>query len=163
MSTTIPTTQYAVQLVGPGQLKLNPAKEVCRPGPHQLLARIECVGLCFSDLKLLKQFDQHPRKSGVVKGLTAEALGEMPNYVPGSQPTVPGHEVTCGEKARSPSDCRSCWATSTSRARSPPGSGVSDTRMVSPIPSFKRIDSADDVATIPFIPIPASVRPRWRA
>ena len=105
MSTTIPTTQYAVQLVGPGQLKLNPAKEVCRPGPHQLLARIECVGLCFSDLKLLKQFDQHPRKSGVVKGLTAEALGEMPNYVPGSQPTVPGHEVTCrivaiGEKVK---------------------------------------------------------------
>jgi threonine dehydrogenase-like Zn-dependent dehydrogenase len=92
---SIPATQYAVQLLGPGQLQLNPAKEVFRPGPRQVLAKIECVGLCFSDLKLLKQFDQHPRKSGVVRGLGAEALAEMPNYVPGSKPTVPGHEVTC--------------------------------------------------------------------
>jgi threonine dehydrogenase-like Zn-dependent dehydrogenase len=104
-NTTLPSTQYAVQLVGPGQLKLNPAKEVRGPGPHQVLAKIECVGLCFSDLKLLKQFDQHPRKSAVVKGLSAEALNEMPNYVPGSKPTVPGHEVTCrivavGDKVR---------------------------------------------------------------
>jgi threonine dehydrogenase-like Zn-dependent dehydrogenase len=91
----LPATQYAVQLVGPGQLRLNPAKAVSRPGPHQILAKVECVGLCFSDLKLLKQFDQHPRKSIVVKGLTSEALDEMPNYVPGAKPTVPGHEVTC--------------------------------------------------------------------
>src|ERR1017187_10296476 len=94
-NTRLPATQYAIQLVGPGQLKLNTAKEVRSPGPHQVLARIECVGLCFSDLKLLKQFDQHPRKSAVIKGLSAEALNEMPNYVPGSKPTVPGHEVTC--------------------------------------------------------------------
>jgi L-sorbose 1-phosphate reductase len=94
-TTTLPLTQHAIQLVGPGQLKLNPAKEVPRPAGHQILARVECVGLCFSDLKLLKQFDQHPRKSGVVKGLDAEALNEMPNYVPGNKPTVPGHEVTC--------------------------------------------------------------------
>ena len=93
--TTFPSTQYAVQLVGPGQLTLNPAKAVALPGPHQILAKVECVGLCFSDLKLLKQFDQHPRKSVVVKGLTAAALAEMPNYVPGAKPTVPGHEVTC--------------------------------------------------------------------
>ncbi len=93
--TNLPVTQYAVQLVGPSQLRLNPAKEVHSPGPHQILAKVECVGLCFSDLKLLKQFDQHPRKSVVVKGLSAEALQEMPNYVPGAKPTVPGHEVTC--------------------------------------------------------------------
>ncbi len=94
-STNLPATQYAVQLVGPGQLQLNTAKEVRGPGAHQVLARMECVGLCFSDLKLLKQFDQHPRKSSVLKGLSAEVLNEMPNYVPGSKPTVPGHEVTC--------------------------------------------------------------------
>ena len=104
-NTRLPATQYAIQLVGPGQLKLNTAKEVHHPGPHQVLARIECVGLCFSDLKLLKQFEQHPRKSAVVKGLSAEVLNEMPNYVPGSKPTVPGHEVTCrivavGEKVK---------------------------------------------------------------
>ena len=93
--TTLPATQFAVQLVGPSQLTLNPAKAVSPPGPHQILAKVECVGLCFSDLKLLKQFDQHPRKSVVVKGLTSEALDEMPNYVPGAKPTVPGHEVTC--------------------------------------------------------------------
>lgn len=92
---TLPATQYAVQLVGPGQLHLNPAKAVTRPAPHQILAKIECVGLCFSDLKLLKQFDQHPRKSVVVRGLSVEALSEMSNYVPGAKPTVPGHEVTC--------------------------------------------------------------------
>ncbi len=104
-ATKLPTTQYAVQLVGPSQLTLNTAKAVSAPAPHQILAKVECVGLCFSDLKLLKQFDQHPRKSGVVKGLSAEALGEMSNYVPGSKPTVPGHEVTCrivavGEKVK---------------------------------------------------------------
>ena len=92
---TLPATQFAVQLVGPSQLTLNPAKAVSPPGPHQILAKVECVGLCFSDLKLLKQFDQHPRKSVVVKGLTSEALNERPNYVPGAKPTVPGHEVTC--------------------------------------------------------------------
>lgn len=91
----LPLTQHAIQLVGPGELELNTAKEVFRPGPHQILAKVECVGLCFSDLKLLKQFDQHPRKSGVVRGLDGKALSEMPHYVPGSKPTVPGHEVTC--------------------------------------------------------------------
>lgn len=92
---SLPATQYAIQLVGPGELTLNATKEVQKPGPHQILAKVECVGLCFSDLKLLKQFDQHPRKSGVVKGLEANELSEMPNYVPGLKPTVPGHEVTC--------------------------------------------------------------------
>lgn len=101
----LPTKQYAVQLIGPGQLKLNTSKDVVQPGPYQILAKVECVGLCFSDLKLLKQFDQHARKSGVVEGLDADALLDMTNYVPGDKPTVPGHEVTCrivaiGEKVK---------------------------------------------------------------
>lgn len=93
-NTTLPATQHALQLVGPGQLKLNPAKPVVRPGPHQVLARIECVSLCFSDLKLLKQFDQHPRKGAVARGISPQVLSEIPSYVPGTLPTVPGHEVT---------------------------------------------------------------------
>ncbi|MBV9124326.1 MAG: alcohol dehydrogenase catalytic domain-containing protein, partial [Planctomycetes bacterium] len=93
--TQIPQSQYAVQLVGPGQLKLNPSKEVVRPGPYQILAKIECVGLCFSDLKLLKQFSQHARKSEILGGLSREVLAEIPSYVPGDKATVPGHEVTC--------------------------------------------------------------------
>jgi threonine dehydrogenase-like Zn-dependent dehydrogenase len=92
-SPALPTTQYALQLVGPGKLALNTAKPVDRPGPTQLLARIECVGLCFSDMKLLKQFDQHVRKSEILAGLTADVLREIPSYVPGGKPTVPGHEV----------------------------------------------------------------------
>ena len=91
----IPATQYAVQLVGPGELKLNPAKEVFRPGPHQILCKIEAVGLCFSDLKLLKQFTGHPRKNDIVKGMEPGVLRQIPSYVPGDKPTVPGHEVTC--------------------------------------------------------------------
>ena len=96
MSTaSIPTSQHAIQLVGPGELKLNTSKEVFVPGPHQILCKVEAVGLCFSDLKLLKQFADHPRKSAIVKGLDSAVLGEIPSYVPGDRPTVPGHEVTC--------------------------------------------------------------------
>ena len=60
-----------------------------------------------------------------------------------------------------PIDCRTCWAISTSRSRGAPGSGVSETRIVSPIPSFSRIARPAVEATIPLSPRPASVRPRW--
>ncbi len=91
----LPATQRAIQLVGPGELRLVDAKEVPAPGPHQVLARVEAVGLCFSDLKLLKQFSQHARKGEILEGLPREVLNEIPSYVPGDRPTVPGHEVVC--------------------------------------------------------------------
>lgn len=91
--TDIPKTQYAVQLVGPDELILNKTKEVPRPGRHQLLCRVEAVGLCFSDLKLLKQFSSHVRKSEVVSGVDLNILKEIPSYVPGDAATVPGHEA----------------------------------------------------------------------
>jgi threonine dehydrogenase-like Zn-dependent dehydrogenase len=94
-TTQIPERQFAVQLVGPGKLELNKSKEVFTPGPFQILAKIECVGLCFSDLKLLKQFSQHARKSEITAGLSRDILSQIPSYVPGDKPTVPGHEVTC--------------------------------------------------------------------
>ncbi len=93
--TTIPQTQHAIQLIGPGELRHNPSKSVVRPGPHQILARVEAVGLCFSDLKLLKQFSHHARKGEVLEGLKREILNQIPSYVPGENPTVPGHEVVC--------------------------------------------------------------------
>ncbi len=93
MTQTIPATQYAVQLIGPDVLKLNTAKAVAQPGPTQMLVQIESVGLCFSDLKLLKQFSKHVRKSPIVKGLGEDVLKEIPSYVPGEAPTVPGHEA----------------------------------------------------------------------
>ncbi len=89
----IPETQYAVQLVGPDKLVLNKSKEVFRPGRHQILCRVEVVGLCFSDLKLLKQFSSHVRKSEIVSGIDPEILKEIPSYVPGERPAVPGHET----------------------------------------------------------------------
>jgi threonine dehydrogenase-like Zn-dependent dehydrogenase len=93
--TIIPTTQHAVQLVGPGELRLNAAKPVPQPGPHEILAKVEAVGLCFSDLKLLKQFHDHVRKSEIAAGIEQSVLAGIQGYVPGKQPVVPGHEVVC--------------------------------------------------------------------
>ncbi|MBN1359655.1 MAG: alcohol dehydrogenase catalytic domain-containing protein [Sedimentisphaerales bacterium] len=89
----IPESQYAVQLIGPDQLVLNTSKKVLGPGPHQVLAKVEVVGLCFSDLKLLKQCADHVRKGPVVEGIDPEILKEIPSYVPDDAPTVPGHET----------------------------------------------------------------------
>jgi len=89
----IPESQCAVQLVGPDQLVLNTSKDVFRPGPHQILAKVEVVGLCFSDLKLLKQFTGHVRKGPVVDGIDLDVLKDIPSYVPNEAPTVPGHET----------------------------------------------------------------------
>jgi len=98
----LPETQYAVQLVGPDKLVLNKSKKVFRPGRHQILCRVEAVGLCFSDLKLLKQFSSHVRKSQIVSGLDLNVLKEIPSYVPGDAPTVPGHEATVRIEAVGP-------------------------------------------------------------
>ena len=75
----------------------------------------------------------------------------------------PGHAATSGTKVRKPMVCKSSWPTCTSRVRSPPGSGVSEMRMVSPMPSCSNTPSAAEDATMPFEPMPASVRPRWMA
>jgi len=91
--TTLPQTQCAVQLVGPDKLVLNKSKEVFSPGRHQVLCKVEAVGLCFSDLKLLKQFSSHVRKSEIVSGIDPEALKEIPSYIAGQKPAVPGHEA----------------------------------------------------------------------
>jgi threonine dehydrogenase-like Zn-dependent dehydrogenase len=105
MKTALPATQRAIQLVGPDQLALNATKPVPAPGPHQILGKIEVCGLCFSDLKLLKQFNGHVRKSAVTAGIDQNALLQIPSYVPGDQPTVPGHEtvvrvVAVGDQVR---------------------------------------------------------------
>jgi len=91
--TEIPHTERAIQLIGPDEMALNPVKPIPEPGPGQLLARVEAVGLCFSDLKLVKQFSGHARKSPVMAGIDPGALLNMPNYVPDDRPTVPGHEA----------------------------------------------------------------------
>lgn len=91
----LPDSQYAVELVGKDSLRLNSEKPVYRPGPYQILAKVEAVGLCFSDLKLLKQFDKHPRKGRIIGGIEPCILDQIPSYKPDSAPTVPGHECVC--------------------------------------------------------------------
>jgi L-sorbose 1-phosphate reductase len=91
--TAIPDKQRAIQLVASDQLRINEAKPVFQPGPHQALCQVEVCGLCFSDLKLLKQFSGHARKSEIMAGIAPDALAQMPNYVPGEKPVVPGHET----------------------------------------------------------------------
>ena len=86
-------TQTAVQLVGPDQLTLNIEKPVHQPGPMQLLCQVEAVGLCFSDLKLLKQFSGHVRKGDVLRGVAQDVLDALPSYAPREEATVPGHEA----------------------------------------------------------------------
>ena len=101
----IPATQHAIQIVDAGRTVHNRAKAVPVPGPHQILVKMEAVGICFSDTKLLHAFTSHPRKSEVLSGLAPEVLAEIPSYAPGTLPVVPGHEpvgriVVVGDKVR---------------------------------------------------------------
>ncbi|MHC4659459.1 MAG: alcohol dehydrogenase catalytic domain-containing protein [Planctomycetota bacterium] len=98
----VPETQYAVQLVGADELVLNTSKEVVGPGRCQILCRVEAVGLCFSDLKLLKQFSGHVRKGKIVSGIEQAIVDEIPSYVPCDAPTVPGHEAVVRIEAVGP-------------------------------------------------------------
>ena len=93
MGFEIPAAASAVQLTGPDELTLNRNKPVPVVGPDQILGRVEAVGLCFSDLKLLKQFGGHARKADILSGISRQVLAEIPSYVPDAKPTVPGHET----------------------------------------------------------------------
>lgn len=93
MSNEFPKTQEAVQLTGPDELILNKKKTLHLPGPYQILGKVEAVGLCFSDLKLLKQFSEHGRKGYIQSGIDTSVLDEITSYAPGEKPTVPGHEA----------------------------------------------------------------------
>jgi L-sorbose 1-phosphate reductase len=91
----LPATQHAIQFVGPDRIVHNRSKPVPELGPTQVLARVEAVGICFSDTKLLHAFSAHPRKSHVLGGIDPAVLAQIPSYVPGELPTVPGHEAAC--------------------------------------------------------------------
>ena len=92
MTSPLPAIQCAVQLTGPDRLQHTRSKPVPKPGPHEFLCKVDVVGLCFSDLKLLAQFSNHVRKTPVLSGAPEGLLESFPAYVPGDQPTVPGHE-----------------------------------------------------------------------
>jgi threonine dehydrogenase-like Zn-dependent dehydrogenase len=67
--TAVPTEMLAWQLTGKGLDNLGedgrPERiAVPRPGPGELLCRIDAAGLCFSDIKVLTLGSEHPRISG---------------------------------------------------------------------------------------------------
>jgi hypothetical protein len=74
----IPATQHAIQIVDAGRTVHNRAKVVPVPGPHQILVKMEAVGICFSDTKLLHAFTTHPRKSEVLSGLAPKFWPRFP-------------------------------------------------------------------------------------
>lgn len=101
----LPATEHAIQIVDAGRIVHSRDKVVPQPGPHQVVVEMEACGICFSDTKLLHAFTGHPRKSAVLSGLDPETLAEIPSYVPGQLPTVPGHEpvgriVAAGDQIR---------------------------------------------------------------
>lgn len=91
--TDIPDKSVAVQLVAKERLELNRAKTVALPEDRQILCKVLVVGLCFSDMKLLKQFAEHVRKSDVESGVERDVIDNLPSYVPNEKATVPGHET----------------------------------------------------------------------
>ena len=71
---------------------------VGRPGPDQLLVRVDAVGLCFSDVKLIRQGGEHPKlygrdlakeptRLGHEAAVTVVAVGKQlaPRYRPGER------------------------------------------------------------------------------
>jgi threonine dehydrogenase-like Zn-dependent dehydrogenase len=80
---TPPEYHYAWNLYGAGYGHLGregaPEKvKTPRPGPDQILVRMDSIGICYSDVKLLNQGNTHAKISG--RDLAA-------------QPTRPGHEA----------------------------------------------------------------------
>lgn len=79
----IPDTMLAWQLYGAGMENFGregrpAAIPVPEPGGDEVLMRVEAIGLCFSDVKLIKAGEEHPRV--VVNDLKKE-------------PVTPGHEA----------------------------------------------------------------------
>ncbi len=80
----IPDRQWLWPLYGAGFERLGVDDQpiqaaVPQPGPNQLLVRHDAVGICFSDIKIIRQGGDHPRLVG--RDLAAE-------------PVVMGHEVS---------------------------------------------------------------------
>ena len=94
--------------------------------------------------------------------VVVDLLGQLPGTWCWWVRPQPGHAVTLGTKDAGPGPAGFPEATTTSACASP-GCGVSETRMVSPMPSCNKIDRAVADATVPLVPMPASVRPRCRA
>ena len=79
----IPTTMSAWPLFGAGMDKFGRNDQVCEvpvpePSDDELLVKIDAIGLCFSDVKLIRAGEGHPR-------VISENLE--------TDPVIPGHEA----------------------------------------------------------------------
>ncbi len=63
-STTLAWNVYGKGVENVGRGGLAEEVPVGRPGPDQLLVRVDAVGLCFSDVKLIRQGGEHPKLYG---------------------------------------------------------------------------------------------------
>ena len=63
-STTLAWNVYGKGVENVGRGGLPEEVPVGRPGPDQLLVRVDAVGLCFSDVKLIRQGGEHPKLYG---------------------------------------------------------------------------------------------------
>ena len=82
-SYSLPEQTWAWNMYGPGIESIgkdgNPEQfDIPEPGDNQLLVRVDSVGMCFSDVKLIKQGGSHP---------------ELYNRDLAVEPTRLGHEV----------------------------------------------------------------------
>ena len=102
----IPDDTWAWNMYGPGVESIGRAGEpeqfpIPEPGPDQLLVRVDAVGMCFSDVKLIKQGGQHPKlynrdlannptRLGHEAALTVLKVGEnlQDSYTPGQRLAV---------------------------------------------------------------------------
>ena len=85
------------------------------PGPHEILVKVESVGLCFSDVKLMKQFSDHPRKDNIRAGIDPEILEKFRSYTPGDQTR------RARPRSRLPHSCRRPRGRAPPRRRTLPG------------------------------------------
>jgi len=80
---SVPKTMSAWPLFGAGMDKFGSNDQVCEvpvpePSDDELLVRIDAIGLCFSDVKLIRAGEEHPR-------VISENLE--------TDPVIPGHEA----------------------------------------------------------------------
>lgn len=103
---TVPETGLAWNMYGAGedQIGRNGSPEslpIPQPGPHQMLVRVDSVGLCFSDVKLINMGGSHPKlynrdlakeptRLGHEASLTVVEVGEelKDRYYPGQRLAV---------------------------------------------------------------------------
>ena len=83
MSVSVPEKMLAWPLFGAGMEKLGKADQPCQIpvptiGEDELLVKIDAIGLCFSDVKLIRAGEEHPR-------VISKNLAE--------DPVIPGHEA----------------------------------------------------------------------